>query len=106
VFNAAAKSDCSLEDFNAVWESTSTLNFVQGLLTPQPQRLEDITEAELLELIRRVSSGEYSEYLTHYWLSLLHHNVPHPAISDLIFWNNLSPEEVLRQALGYKPIQL
>lgn len=37
-------------------------------------------------------------------IDLLERNVPHPAPSDLIFWNDveLSPEEVVEIALAYK----
>ncbi|MGG3919907.1 hypothetical protein ABEV44_10635 [Parageobacillus thermoglucosidasius] len=42
---------------------------------------------------------EVSEYI-----DILEKNVPHPAPSDLIFWNDeeLSPEEIVEIALNYK----
>ncbi|WP_241665155.1 hypothetical protein [Peribacillus simplex] len=46
-----------------------------------------------------LSDEEVSEYI-----EVLEDNVPHPAPSDLIFWNDedLSPEEVVEIALAYK----
>ncbi|MFD0713195.1 hypothetical protein [Paenibacillus sp. GCM10027626] len=41
-------------------------------------------------------------------IELLEQSVPHPEVSDLIFWNEieLTPEQVVEKALSYKPIQL
>ena len=39
-------------------------------------------------------------------LNILKKNVPDPAVSDLIYWDDLSPEEIIDKALSYKPIQL
>lgn len=38
------------------------------------------------------------------YIEILENNVPHPAPSDLIFWNeeDLTPEEVVSIALTYK----
>jgi hypothetical protein len=57
-------------------------------------------------LIKRLSSGKASEHEQSYWLQVLKRNLPHPEISDLIYWRDLSPEEILAKALAYKPIQL
>jgi hypothetical protein len=43
-------------------------------------------------------------------LALVERNVPHPTISDLIFYPpngiELSAEEIVNVALGYRPIEL
>lgn len=63
-----------------------------------------LSKKELVELVEKIcdpklSDGEVSEYI-----EILESNVPHPAPSDLIFWSeeDLSPEEVVEIALGYK----
>ncbi|QFZ53917.1 hypothetical protein FEZ18_03370 [Oceanihabitans sp. IOP_32] len=33
-------------------------------------------------------------------------NVPHPSVTDLIYYENLTPKEIVEKALSYKPIQL
>ncbi|MFO0615282.1 MAG: hypothetical protein U0414_22000 [Polyangiaceae bacterium] len=39
-------------------------------------------------------------------LELLTRETGHPNLSDLIYFENLSPEEVLERALAYRPIEL
>ena len=39
-------------------------------------------------------------------MDILKQNVPDPDVSDLIYWNDLTPEEIVDRALRYKPIQL
>ena len=41
-------------------------------------------------------------------IELLERNVPHPAVTDLIFYSdeNLTAEELVQRALAYRPIQL
>jgi hypothetical protein len=41
-------------------------------------------------------------------MTLLEDNVPHPEVSDLIFYTEekLTPEEIVERALSYKPILL
>jgi len=39
-------------------------------------------------------------------LEILQRNVPHPEVSDFIYYNDLTPEEIVAKALNYKPIQL
>lgn len=66
-----------------------------------------MTRKELIQLVEQILDVEkYTEDQLSEMLELLHRNVPHPAISDLIYYENLSSEEIVDKALNYKPIQL
>jgi hypothetical protein len=63
-----------------------------------------LSKEELVELVNKkcnpmLSDEEVSEYI-----EILEDNVPHPAPSDLSFWNDedLSPEELVEIALASK----
>ncbi len=60
----------------------------------------------LLDIIRKLQNAEGSEEEEVSWLETLERNVPHPEISDLIFYDDLSPEEILDRALKHTPISL
>lgn len=66
-----------------------------------------LTREELIALIKEIMDvkGKTEKQLDNL-INTLERNVPHPAPSDLIYWENLSPEEVVDKALSYKPIQL
>ena len=61
---------------------------------------------ELITLVKEIISWQGTEDELAGKLLLLKQNVPHPAPSDLIFWDDLTPEEVVDKALSYKPIAL
>lgn len=64
---------------------------------------------ELVKLVERLQTADYSSDEEDVELmELLDRNVPHPAVSNLIFWNDaeLSAEEIIEMALSYKPIPL
>ncbi len=65
-----------------------------------------MTRAELLELVEEIMSWEGTEEELVEKLELLKINVPHPSPSNLIYWEDLTPEEVVDRALSYKPIQI
>lgn len=66
-----------------------------------------MTRKELIQLVEQILDVEkYTEDQLNEMLELLHRNVPHPTISDLIYYENLSSEEIVDKALNYKPIQL
>ena len=66
-----------------------------------------MTRAELIDLVKEIIAAENkTEKEIDELLNVLMKNVPDPAVSDLIYWNNLSPEEIIDKALSYKPIQL
>jgi hypothetical protein len=66
-----------------------------------------LNKEELIDLVKDIMDvkGKTEEQLVEL-LEVLKKNVPHPAPSDLIYWENLTPEEIVDKALSYKPIQL
>ncbi|OIB04696.1 hypothetical protein AK95_13010 [Paenibacillus sp. LC231] len=69
---------------------------------------ERLTKAQIVDLVTSLYNGEGSEKEVGEWIELLQRNVPHPDISNLIFWpeKDLTPEEIVEKALNYKPIVL
>ncbi|MDR2949363.1 MAG: bacteriocin immunity protein [Prevotella sp.] len=66
-----------------------------------------MTRKELIQLVEEILDVEkYSEEQIDHMLEVLHRNVPHPAVTDLIYWDDLTPEEIIDKALDYKPIQI
>lgn len=65
-------------------------------------------KTELIELVRKIMEVEGTESEIDEMLVYLKQNVPHPEVSDLIFWDKreLTPEEIVEEALSYKPIIL
>lgn len=68
-----------------------------------------MTKEELVDLVKKLMNGKFrgddegSELM-----QMLERNVLHPRVSDLIFWDEreLTAEEIVEEALAYKPIQL
>lgn len=61
----------------------------------------------LIALVKEIMSPKgKSEEDIDSLIDLLKKNVPHPEVSDLIYWNDLTPEEIVDKALSYKAIQL
>lgn len=66
-----------------------------------------MSREELINLVKELyNSKGKTEEEENRLLELLEKNVPHPDVSDLIYWEDLTPEEVIDKALAYKPIQL
>lgn len=65
---------------------------------------EKLSKDELVELVKKIGNPKQSDEKVNEYIEILEENVPHPAPSDLIFWNDedLSPEEVVEIALAYK----
>ncbi|MGE8080168.1 bacteriocin immunity protein [Peribacillus loiseleuriae] len=63
-----------------------------------------LSKEELIELVNKICNPKLSDEDVSEYIEILEDNVPHPAPSDLIFWNDedLSPEEVIEIALAYK----
>ncbi|MGE7184024.1 bacteriocin immunity protein [Peribacillus sp. NPDC006672] len=63
-----------------------------------------LSKEELVELVNKIYNPMLSDEEISEYIEVLECNVPHPAPSDLIFWNDedLSPEEVVEIALAYK----
>jgi hypothetical protein len=65
-----------------------------------------MTREELINLVVEITTtkGKTEEEIN-MLVDVLERNVPHPAVTDLIFYENLTPEEVVDKALSYKPVQ-
>ena len=62
---------------------------------------------EITELVQQIINAEgKTEREIDELIDLLHLKVPHPAVSDLIFHDDLTVEEIVEKAMSYKPIQL
>ena len=70
--------------------------------------LKKLTREELINLVNKIVECESSEEEIDEMIEVVKRNVPHPEISDLIYWNEeeLTPEQIVDKALDYKPIQL
>lgn len=67
----------------------------------------DLSREELVDLVRRIRSGEGTETEQEDLLALLEANVVHPAVSDLVFWPetpNPTAEDIVDEALAYRPV--
>ncbi|MFD1886772.1 hypothetical protein [Paenibacillus wenxiniae] len=67
-----------------------------------------LSRTELIELVQRILDGEGSEQQQDEWLDLLIRQVPHPEVSNLIFWNDedWTAAQIVDEALAYRPIVL
>lgn len=67
-----------------------------------------LSRNELIELVTRIMNDDGNEQEIDQWLLILEQNVPHPEISNLIFWNEeeYSASEIVDMALAYQPILL
>lgn len=67
-----------------------------------------LTRNELVILVRKIMECKGNEEEISEWITILIENVPHPSVSDLIFYpeEELTPEEIVDQALAYKPYLL
>lgn len=67
-----------------------------------------LSKLELIELVEKIMKSKGTEEEIDNMIEELERNVPHPEVSDLIFWNEeeLTPEQIVDIALAYKPIQL
>ncbi|MEK5032844.1 hypothetical protein MKY96_15420 [Paenibacillus sp. FSL R7-0302] len=67
-----------------------------------------LSRQQLIALVTKIVNAEGTEAELDQSLETVMSNVPHPQVSDLIFWNEpeLTPEEIVDAALGYQPIVL
>ena len=63
---------------------------------------------ELVVLVRKIISCAGSELEIDAWLDEFQANVPHPAVTDLIYYGEgeRTAEEIVGLALGYRPVPL
>jgi hypothetical protein len=68
--------------------------------------IDTLTQTELIELVRKVMECEGSEEQIDEWIGVLKNNVPHPSISDLIFYPSddveYTPEKIVNIAVNYQ----
>lgn len=115
-FNREAKTDFEFIDFQGIYGGQDHDTWVRQVLgTPHEVHVANITQAELVEMARRVMKCEGPEHAIYFWLSMLKINIPNERISDLIFWpgeyfgdeydegnsQELSPEQVIDIALRH-----
>lgn len=65
-----------------------------------------MNRSELIDLVNKIKKCEGTEEKIDNMIELLEENVVYPDISDLIFYDEKSSEEIVDIALAYKPIQL
>ncbi len=67
-----------------------------------------MTKAKLIELVRKIIEVDGTEDELDSYTDAVSKAVPHPEWTDLIYYNDrdLTPEEVVEQALAYKAIRL
>lgn len=62
---------------------------------------------ELIKLVKDIVNVENkTEKEIDKLTKILEQNVPDPEVSNLIYYNELTPEEIVDKALSYKPINL
>ncbi|GLC28921.1 bacteriocin immunity protein [Clostridium omnivorum] len=70
---------------------------------------EKLSKNELIEIVKRIINVEGTEEEIDEMIEVFERNVPHPAASDLIFYpekGEVTPEEIVEEALNYKAISL
>ncbi|MDN3293989.1 bacteriocin immunity protein [Streptomyces ficellus] len=107
-FNAVTGHGYVALDFAAYYGSRSLEEFAREAARPARPRVADITRDELVEIVRRILEADPE---SDYYVQLLEANVSHPRVSDLVFHpshdlQGASAEEILDEALKYRPIAL
>ena len=64
--------------------------------------------AQLIELVGKLQRAEGTDEEQQAWLTMVEESVPHPQVSDLIYYPEveLSAEEIVDLALAYRPLAL
>jgi hypothetical protein len=108
-FNAMTGHDYAAYDFAEYYESRNAEEFALEAARPAWPRVPGITRDELVEVTQRILNDPADPDCP-YYLLILQANVPHPAITGLIFWpaagTEPTAEEIIDQALAYRPIAL
>lgn len=66
-----------------------------------------MTRNELVKLVIEITTVEgKTEEEVNKLIDILEMNVPHPSVTDLIYYDDLTPEQIVDKALTYKSIQL
>lgn len=107
-FNAASGRDYGPADF-LEYDGWRTLEeFALEAARPAWPKVEDVSRAELAEIVRRIQAADPE---TDYYLLLLQANTPHPHAGALIFHPppdlaDASAERIVDAALAYHPVAL
>jgi hypothetical protein len=112
-FNSLADLDLQIEDFHFSG-ATDADTFVRRVLTPRPQKLDDISYDEMLELMTRVCNADGTEYELSYWVEFLEVQLGNHKLSNLIYYpkeyfggdvnrDEMTPREILDEAITNKP---
>ena len=69
---------------------------------------ERLSKEQLIALVTKIINAEGTEEELDQYEDLLQRNVPHPEVSDLIFYpdSEMTAEEIVERALAYEPIRL
>ncbi|MEV7026582.1 hypothetical protein [Kitasatospora sp. NPDC093558] len=107
-FNARTGHDYVALDFAEHDGTRSPAQFALEAARPARPRIVDITRDVLVEIVRRLLTGDPE---SDYYLQLLEANVSHPRVGDLIFHppaelRDASAEQIVEEALTYRPIAL
>ncbi len=67
-----------------------------------------LTRSQLINLVQRIMDAAGTEDEIDAWIGILESNVPHPEVTDLIFYSEpkLTAEEVVEKALAYRATPL
>jgi hypothetical protein len=105
-------------DLDAWFESSDPPEVAAFLTLPADLRVEDISRAELIEIVRRLMPTDelYDADNEAYWTALFEANVPRPDAASLVYYppddavdaRSWAPsaDEVVELALSYRPIEL
>jgi hypothetical protein len=108
-FNTMTGHAYATNDFVRYYESRNLQDFALEAARPAWPRIPDITRDELVELTQRILNNP-ADLNSPYYLLMLQANVPHPAITDLIYWSAAGTEptaqEIIDRALSHRPIVL
>lgn len=107
-FNTLTGHDYTAYTFTEYWRSRDLEDLAREAARPARPRVADITRDELVEIVRRILAVDPE---IDYYLLLLEANVLHPEVANLIFYppdglQDASAEEIVDEALKYRPIAL
>jgi hypothetical protein len=86
-FNALSGLELGFSDFQGIHGAEEHDMWVRrALLQARIRPTPDVTRAELVEVARRLRDNFDNEFLREAYLQVLQTNVPHPAVSDLVYF--------------------
>lgn len=83
----AGKDDFyNLYSFENYWRASEADEFINEILLPEAPKITNITLEEILQIIKKIGTGEI--IFVRYYINLLTKNTQYPYVHDLIFWPN------------------